>query len=111
MPNQRISQPNSTSSPPWGRTTKAIAGVFAILLIILVIWRFQELLTPLIIALILAYLLQPVINLAIRYTGWKRGWVVLLVYVTALIIWTVLAIALGVSRRTVIRDRKRIDRG
>jgi predicted PurR-regulated permease PerM len=96
MPNQRISQPNSTSSPPWSRTTKAIAGVFAILLIILVIWRFQELLTPLIIALILAYLLQPVINLAIRYTGWKRGWVVLLVYVTALIIWTVLAIALGV---------------
>jgi len=96
MSDELIPQPTETSSPPWSRTTKAIAGFFAVLLVGLVIWRFSELLAPLVIALILAYLLQPVINPITRRTGWRRGWVVLLVYVIVLTVWTVLAIALGV---------------
>ncbi len=76
--------------------TKAITAVFAILLILLVIWRFQELITPLIIALILAYLLHPVINFITRRTGWKRGWVTMLVYALTLFIWIVLAVVIGV---------------
>lgn len=96
MSDEQAPQSHNETSPPWSRTTKAIAAVFAILLMTLVIWQFRELLAPLILALILAYLLQPIINPIARHTGWQRGWVVILVYVVVIAAWVGLAVALGV---------------
>ncbi|MCX6046263.1 MAG: AI-2E family transporter [Chloroflexi bacterium] len=69
------------TSPPWGIATKSIVAVVSLLLFTLIIWRFQSLIAPLVIALILAYLLNPLINLVEKRIGLKRGLAVLLIYV------------------------------
>lgn len=70
------------SSPPWPTTTKAIVAVSALALAVLVIWRFQELIQPLVLALLLAYLLHPLITLISGRLGLPRGTTVLAVYGT-----------------------------
>jgi predicted PurR-regulated permease PerM len=88
-------QPGPVASPPWNLTTKAIVAFFAILLTALVIWRFRGLLQPLIAAVILAYLLLPVIGLFERRLRLSRGWSVLLVYAVVLVVWLSVAFSLG----------------
>ncbi len=66
----------SPSSPPWTTATKAVVAVSALALTVLVIWRFQDLIQPLVLALLLAYLLHPVISLISQRTGMSgRSWV------------------------------------
>ena len=84
-------------SPPWSVATKSIVAVVSLLLITLVIWRFQSLIAPLVIALILAYLLNPVINFVQRRLTAKRGVAVLLVYLTLIVILVGGATALGIA--------------
>ena len=68
-------------SPPWSVTTKAIVAVVTLVLAALVLWRFQALLAPFVLALMLAYLLHPLINLVEKRVRLTRGLAVLLVYV------------------------------
>ncbi|RLT38680.1 MAG: AI-2E family transporter [Chloroflexi bacterium] len=70
----------SSSSPSWTTATKAIVAVSSLALAVLVIWRFQELIQPLVLALLLAYLLNPVISLISNRLGLPRGTTVLAVY-------------------------------
>ncbi len=88
-------EPDEDVSPPWNLTTKAIVAFFAILLTAIVIWRFRGLLQPLIAAVILAYLLLPVIGFFERRLNWQRGWSVLFVYFVVFTIWIMLAFSLG----------------
>jgi mannose-6-phosphate isomerase len=71
---------NQSSSPPWTTVTKAVVAVSALALAVLVIWRFQDLIQPLVLAVLLAYLLHPVISLISQRTGMARGTTVLIVY-------------------------------
>ncbi|MBX2998751.1 MAG: AI-2E family transporter [Caldilineaceae bacterium] len=74
-------------SPPWGTTTKAIVAVVALLLTAILIWRFRDLLTPLIIAALLAYILNPLISFIDARTRLTRAQTVLTVYlILALIV-------------------------
>ena len=84
------------NSPPWGRTTKAIVASAALILAALAIWRFRDLIAPIVFALILAYLLNPVINLVQRRTGQSRGRAVAIVYVVLIVAVAGAAFALGV---------------
>ena len=68
-------------SPPWNRTTKVIVVVFALLALLLLLWRFQELIGMLVISAILGYLLIPIINFIESRTRLNRAVVILLVYV------------------------------
>ncbi|MFZ1756440.1 MAG: type I phosphomannose isomerase catalytic subunit [Caldilineaceae bacterium] len=70
----------SSSSPPWTTATKAIVAVSALSLVVLVIWRFQDLIQPLVLAVLLAYILNPVISLISKRLGLPRGTTVLAVY-------------------------------
>ena len=67
-------------SPPWSIATKSIVAVVSLLLITLIIWRFQTLIAPLVIALILAYLFHPLISVVENRLRLKRIFAVLLVY-------------------------------
>ncbi len=68
------------NSPPWSTMTKSLVAVVTLILIGLLFWRFTDLMYPLVIALLLAYLLNPLITwMQIRY-GMKRGRAVLIVY-------------------------------
>lgn len=86
---------SSHSSPPWGLTTKAIVAVAGLLLGALVIWRFRNLIPPLVIAAILAYLLNPLINLTSGRLRWSRGRAVLLIYGVLLVAWGAGGVVLG----------------
>lgn len=71
---------NQSSSPPWTTVTKAIVAVSFLALAVLVIWRFQDLVQPLVLAVLLAYILHPVISLISQRLGLARGTTVLAVY-------------------------------
>ena len=68
------------NSPPWSRTTKTIVVVFALLLLALLVMRFRSLLAMLVVAAILAYLLDPLIVFVDRRTNIRRGIVIAIVY-------------------------------
>lgn len=80
-------QPSAShDSPPWSLSIKVIVAVTALLLIVLVIWRFQSLIPTLVMAAILAYLLSPLVNLAIVRLKVTRGVAVAMVYCLLLLI-------------------------
>ena len=84
-------------SPPWGRTTKTIVVVVALLLIALVAWRFSGLIQQLVMAAVLAYLLNPLITFVNRNTGLKRGTLVVLTYFAFIILVIGAFTAVGVG--------------
>lgn len=82
-------------SPPWSVPIKVIVAVVALLLGALVIWRFQALITPLVLAAMLAYLLNPLIRLTGERLNLNRGVSVLIVYTLLLVIGVGGGILLG----------------
>lgn len=73
-------------SPPWGLTTKAIIASAVIILGALAIWRFQFLISPLVLAAVVAYLLNPLVSWLTHKTTMSRTQSVLLVYLVLLLI-------------------------
>ena len=82
-------------SPRWGSTTKAFVAGVVLILGALAIWRFNFLIRPLAMSLILAYLLNPIIVWMQTRTRLHRTYVVLLVYMALLLIWSAAFIAMG----------------
>ena len=76
----------AAESPPWGTSTKAIVASIVIILGAILVWRFGNLIPPIVIAIILAYILNPLINLVDRRTPLDRGSTVLLVYLILLLL-------------------------
>lgn len=75
-----ISQPPDNASPYWSKTTKVIVVVFVILAALWLISRFKSLIGMLVVAAILGYLLEPLINFIDRRTSLRRGLIILIVY-------------------------------
>ncbi len=67
-------------SPPWSRSTKVIVTVAALVLVIWLTYRFQSLISQIVIAAILAYILNPIIVLIDKRTRFKRSTGILVVY-------------------------------
>ena len=67
-------------SPAWGNTTKGIVASAVLVLFGLVVWRFQFVITPLALAAVLAYLLNPPIRWLAAKTAISRAQAVLIVY-------------------------------
>ncbi len=90
-------QPSPTNSPHWNRNTKLIVTVAGLLLITLGIWRFSYLIRYVVIAGIIAYLLNPVIQLVADRTPLKRGHAILLSYLAliALMVWATISIGVA----------------
>lgn len=59
-PNQAAKEPTPGSSPRWGSNTKLIIGLTGVAIIGVLVVQFRQIIAPLILAIILAYLLQPV---------------------------------------------------
>jgi predicted PurR-regulated permease PerM len=72
--------PIEHESPQWSRSTKVIVTVTALMLVAWLTYRFQSLISQLIIAAILAYLLNPVIIQLDKRTMFKRSTGILIVY-------------------------------
>ncbi len=67
-------------SPHWSRSTKVIVTVAALLLVLWLTYRFQSLISQIVMAAILAYVLNPLIVLIDKRTGLKRSTGILIVY-------------------------------
>jgi predicted PurR-regulated permease PerM len=76
-------------------TTKALVASASLILAVVVIWRFRFLITPLVLAAILSYLLNPIISWLQSYLGLRRAQTVLIVYLLFLLIWIGGGVVLG----------------
>lgn len=85
----------SPYSPPWSLSVKVIVTVTTLLLVVLMIWRFQSLIPTLVMACILAYLLNPLVNFAMLRLNVKRVTAVAIVYCLLLLIAIGGGVALG----------------
>ena len=84
-------------SPLWGITTKAIVASALLILGALTIWRFGFLLSPLVTAGIIAYLLSPLVGWLGKKTNISRVQSVLIIYVLLFILFGVASTFLGVA--------------
>jgi len=88
--------PSETSSP-WQPGTRLVAAVLLILFVALLTYRLRQLLAPLILATLLAYILHPLVT---RISRWMRGprWLgVLLVYLVLLLVLGAATTGLGLA--------------
>ncbi len=80
--------PNS-QSPKWNRSTKVIAIVTSMILVVLTLWYFSYLIQPLIIAGIIAYLLNPIVDWIDDRIPLTRGPIIVIAYliIVGLLVW------------------------
>lgn len=90
-------QRDNYTSPPWNRPTKIVVAIASILFILVVLWRFQFLITPLILGVISAYLLNPIIDFINVRTSIRRSYVITVVYVLLALIVVGVMVVIGVA--------------
>ncbi len=102
MSEQKVNQ-GVQVSPPWGRNTKTVVVVIALLLFALITYRFQSLLAQLIIAAILAYLLNPIVALVNKRVPIKRTIVIAVIYLILAVtsIWAIIALSVAAIQQTI----------
>lgn len=76
--------PTYPSSPPWSSSTKRAIVIVLLAVIFLAVYRIRGLLLPLVTAVILSYLVNPLILLITRRTRLNRNLVIGLVYLILL---------------------------
>ncbi len=95
-----------SSAPKWTPGTKRAILITCLILIGLAIWQFSVVLAPLVVAVIIAYLLNPVVNWLTRRTPLKRGGAAVFVYVAFLII---LALIPSLGAPLIIQQIRQLD--
>src|SRR5688572_22016414 len=85
-------------SPPWSRTTRRVVAVILVAIVLLLIWRFQGLLAQIVLAWLVAYLLNPVINaIAARFERVSRTVATLIVYLLMMLVLIGVIAMIGVA--------------
>lgn len=97
VPSQSASPSNTSDSPYWSRSTKVIVTVLALIVSFWIAYRFQGLIGQIVGAAILAYILNPVVEMLDRKTGLKRSRGILIVYFLLAIAFVAAGVALGVA--------------
>ena len=86
MSQRRLAQQGTNDSPPWSSTVKLTVGLATVAVLAGLLIRFHTLVGPLLIALVLAYLLQPLASFL--HQRLRMGWrlAVSLIYLILLLI-------------------------
>ncbi|MFN2186936.1 MAG: AI-2E family transporter, partial [Anaerolineae bacterium] len=79
-------------STEWSRTTKILVIVGLVIVFLLVLYVFRDLLPPVAIALVLAYLLKPVVDFAQRRIKLPRTLAVILVFLVLLLLFSIIPV-------------------
>lgn len=82
-------------SPPWTTPTKFLVALVALVLVGALLYRFQVILVPLVLAVMLAYLLKPVVEFLSRRTRLTWDWSVNLIFLTLIALIVAASTALG----------------
>jgi putative heme transporter len=90
-------------SPPWGRNTKTVVVIIALLLFALLAYRFQSLIAQLTIAAILAYILNPIVVFVNKRVPIHRTLVIVILYLTVAVasIWTIIALSVATIQQAI----------
>lgn len=83
----------SPASPPWSPTSKRIVWMTLFILACLAIYRIRGILLPVVMAMVLAYLLVPIIEFLMRRLGSSRLVSIIIIYL--LLITTLVSIPVG----------------
>ena len=97
MTEEQPHQLEDTDSPLWKQSTRLVVGVLLLLLAIVLLYQLRQFLIPFILALLLAYILHPVVLRLQRSTGMNRGLAVVLIYVVILIVLIAATTGLGIA--------------
>ncbi len=95
-----------SSAPKWSPATKRIILVICLILVGLAVWQFSVVLSPLVVAVIIAYLLNSPVNWLTRRTPLSRGLAAALVYIGFLLL---LAMIPTLAAPLVIQQVRQID--
>jgi predicted PurR-regulated permease PerM len=98
---------NVSTAPQWTPATKRIILVICLILIGLAIWQFSIVLAPLVVAVIIAYLLHPLVNWLTIRTPLTRRWAATVVYIAFLLVILVLMPTLFVP--LIIQQIRQLD--
>ena len=79
-------------STEWGRTTKRLVVVGLVIVFLLVLYVFRDLLPPVAIALVLAYLIKPIVDFVQRRTRLSRTLTVVLVFLVILLLFSIIPV-------------------
>ncbi len=71
---------------PWSPQTKWTVSMILLAFGVYLLFRFSEVIPPLILAVVLAYVLSPVVEWLHRHTGLGRGWATALTYLTLILL-------------------------
>jgi predicted PurR-regulated permease PerM/phosphoglycolate phosphatase-like HAD superfamily hydrolase len=80
------------SPTDWGRTTKRVVVVTLLVLFLLALYLFRAILLPIILAVLLAYLLKPLVDVLERKTRLPRTLAVLAIYLIFLLLLSLIPI-------------------
>jgi HAD superfamily hydrolase (TIGR01549 family) len=81
-------------STEWSRTTKRLVIVGLVIVLLLVLYVFRDLLPPIAIALVLAYLLKPVADFVQRRAKLPRTLAVILVFLVILLLISIIPVTI-----------------
>jgi predicted PurR-regulated permease PerM len=91
------SQPRSALSPDWQPGTRLVVGVLMILLAAVALYQMRQLMIPVVLALLLAYILHPlVVRIELR-TGMRRWVVVGLIFLIIVLILAGATTGIGIA--------------
>ena len=79
-------------SPPWNTTVKVVVIVFGVVLVVATLLRFQEIIPSMIIAVLIAYVITPVVDFVNERTRISRGLVTAAIY---LVFFAAVALAIS----------------
>lgn len=74
-------------SPPWTRSAKRSAAIILLIVFVLVLYRIRGLLVPITMAMVVAYVVEPIVNFLYERARIKRPAAIALVYLTILAIF------------------------
>jgi len=84
-------------TPKWGRTTKLVVLLVCLALAAFLAWQFKELVGQLVVAAMLAYIVNPAIEWFQGRPRFSRGWAVMIVYLLLILIVLGFVTVIGVA--------------
>ena len=91
----------TTNSPPWSTTVKIVVVIFGVVVVGAIVLRFQDVISPLVVACLIAYVLTPVVNFVNVRTRIPRGIVTAAIY---LLFFGLIALALSLLTPLLVRQ-------
>jgi predicted PurR-regulated permease PerM len=104
QPVETPAEERTDGSPPWNMTTKTIVALIGLALLVLVAFRFQDLLQQIVAAAIIAYVLNPIVVQLEKRTRLKRGLAILIIYLVGAISCILIIVGFGTSAYGQIRN-------